>query len=108
MTDGTEWPDAEESVVQAVLATLRTLVERNSLARARVWELVSQTVGLLCHPNIWIREGTAAFLAAVSNSFDTTDRWCALYPMIKKLLRADVKDITDISLLDNAREPVSA
>lgn len=36
-----------------------------------------------------------------------TDRWCILYPMIKRHLRADIKDITDTSILNNAREPVS-
>ena len=36
----------------------------------------------------------------------STDRWCILYPTIKRLLRADVKEITELSLLDNAREPV--
>lgn len=35
-----------------------------------------------------------------------TDRWCIFYPIVKRLLRADVKEITDLALLDNAREPV--
>lgn len=36
-----------------------------------------------------------------------TDRWCILYPTVKRLLRADIKEITALSILDNAREPVS-
>ena len=51
-------PDAEESVVARVLATLTTLAERRLLAKSKLWELVSQITGFLCHPNIWIREGT--------------------------------------------------
>lgn len=50
--------------------------------------------------------GTANFFTAAAKSLSNTDRWCILYPMIKKLLRADVKEITSAALLDNAREPV--
>lgn len=54
--------DAEESVVARVLATLTTLAERRLLAKSKLWELVSQITGFLCHPNIWIREGTSSRL----------------------------------------------
>jgi hypothetical protein len=52
------------------------------------------------------RTGAAAFLATVATLLNETDKWCILYPTIKRLLRADVKEITDFALLDNAREPV--
>lgn len=51
-------------------------------------------------------QGTATFLAVVSTLLQETDRWCIFYPIVKRLLRADVKEITDLALLDNAREPV--
>lgn len=57
----------------------------------------------LTHP-----AGTAAFLASTAKRLNPTDCWCILYPTIKRLLRADVKEITELALLDNAREPVSA
>lgn len=40
-----------------VLATLTTLTERRLLAKGKIWELVGQITGFLCHPNLWIREG---------------------------------------------------
>ncbi|GAA5836125.1 hypothetical protein JCM9279_002203 [Rhodotorula babjevae] len=99
--------DPEEFVVVKVLDSLTTLAERRLLAKGKMWELVGQVTGFLCHPNIWIREGAAAFLATVASLLGTTDKWCILYPTVKRLLRSDIKDITDLALLDNAREPLS-
>ncbi|GAA5903427.1 ubiquitin-binding serine/threonine protein kinase VPS15 [Sporobolomyces salmoneus] len=98
--------DPEEFVTVKVLETLTILASRRLLAKSKTWELVQSTSGFLCHPNIWIREGTATFLATVSTLLQPTDRWCIFYPIVKRLLRADVKDITALSLLDNAREPL--
>lgn len=99
--------DAEEFVVAQVLATLSALADKKLLAKGKVWELSGQAVGFLCHPNIWIREGAAAFLTSVSDTLQPTDRWCILYPQIKRLLRNDVKEITALNVLDNAREPLT-
>ncbi|KAK4050158.1 Serine/threonine-protein kinase [Microbotryomycetes sp. JL201] len=99
--------DVEEFVVVKVLSTLTKLTEKRLLVKARTWELVAQVTGLLCHPNIWIREGAAEFLASTAKKMTPTDCWCILYPTIKRLLRADVREITALSLLDNAREPLS-
>ncbi|KAG0667566.1 Serine/threonine-protein kinase [Rhodotorula mucilaginosa] len=99
--------DPEEFVVVQVLDTLTTLASRRLLAKVKIWELVGQTVGFLCHPNIWIREASAAFLAQVATLLEPTDTWCILYPTVKRLLRSDVKEITALSLLDNAREPIA-
>lgn len=90
-----------------VIESLTLLAERRLLTRSKVWELVTQITPFLCHPNIWIREGAAAFLGVVSDLLQTTDRWCILYPTIRRLLRADIRDITDSALLENARDPVS-
>ncbi|GJN87433.1 hypothetical protein Rhopal_000382-T1 [Rhodotorula paludigena] len=99
--------DPEEFVVARVLESLTQLAERRLLSKVKVWELVGQLTGFLCHPNIWIREGAAAFLATVASLLGTTDKWCILYPTVKRLLRSDIKEITALALLDNAREPIS-
>lgn len=99
--------DPEEFVVVQVLKSLTSLTSQRLLTKAKIWELVGPIVSFLCHPNIWIREGSALFLATVASLLEPTDRWCILYPTIKRLLRSDVKEITALSLLDNAREPLS-
>ncbi|GAA6060755.1 hypothetical protein JCM10212_006735 [Sporobolomyces blumeae] len=98
--------DPEEFVTVRVLESLTHLAERRLLAKSKIWDLVQQTSGFLCHPDIWIREGAATFLATVSTLLQPTDRWCIFYPVVKRLLRADVKEITELALLDNAREPL--
>lgn len=49
--------DIEETVIVKTLATITTLTDRRLLTKGRTWEIVSQVIGFLCHPNIWIREG---------------------------------------------------
>ncbi|BGP01316.1 Other/VPS15 protein kinase [Rhodotorula toruloides ATCC 204091] len=99
--------DPEEFVVVQVLESLTSLASQRLLTKGKIWELVSPVVSFLCHPNIWIREGSALFLSTVASLLEPTDKWCILYPTIKRLLRSDVKEITALSLLDNAREPIS-
>ncbi|KAM0754729.1 Other/VPS15 protein kinase [Meredithblackwellia eburnea MCA 4105] len=99
--------DSEEFVVVQVLSTLTTLTEQRLLAKGKIWELVAQITGFLCHPNLWIREGAAAFLTSTARGLQPTDRWCILYPTIKRLLRSDLKDINEKSIMDIVREPVS-
>lgn len=86
---------------------MTSLASQRLLTKGKIWELVSPVVSFLCHPNIWIREGAALFLSTVASLLEPTDKWCILYPTIKRLLRSDVKEITALSLLDNAREPIS-
>ncbi|SCZ98267.1 BZ3500_MvSof-1268-A1-R1_Chr3-2g06260 [Microbotryum saponariae] len=99
--------DKEEFVTVQVLTSLTSLMRQGLITKVKKWELVGLITGFLCHPNIWIREGAASFLASTSDTLDPTDRWCILYPTIKRLLRADIKEITALSILDNAREPLS-
>jgi phosphoinositide-3-kinase, regulatory subunit 4 len=49
--------DSEESVVAKVLGSLKGLAELGLFPRMRAWELMSATLALLYHPNIWIRQG---------------------------------------------------
>ena len=49
--------DAEESVVARVLASLRSLTELDLFSKPKLWELLSLSLGLVVHPNVWIRQG---------------------------------------------------
>lgn len=48
--------DPEEAVLARVLAALRALAELELLGRVRLWEVAAAAVGLLAHPNVWIRQ----------------------------------------------------
>ncbi|KAI0037081.1 ARM repeat-containing protein [Vararia minispora EC-137] len=91
--------DVEETVVARVLAALTSLCELGLFQKMRIWELMSATLGFLYHPNIWIRQGAAAFIVAASKHLPASDVWCILYPSLRHFLRSDVMEIEDMSLL---------
>ncbi|KDQ50203.1 hypothetical protein JAAARDRAFT_165024 [Jaapia argillacea MUCL 33604] len=99
--------DVEETVVAKVLASLTSLCELGLFARMRIWELMSATLGFLYHPNIWIRQGAAAFIASAAKHLLPSDVWCILYPSLKHFLRADVRSIDEQSLLLSLKPPLS-
>ena len=99
--------DVEESVVAKVLAALTSLCELGLFQKMRIWELMSATLGFLYHPNIWIRQGTAAFIAAGVQQLPSSDVWCILYPSLRHFLRSDVVAIVEQNLLNNMKPPVS-
>lgn len=99
--------DVEESVIAKVLAALTSLCELGLFQKMRIWELMSATLGFLYHPNTWIRQGTAAFIAAAVQQLPSSDVWCILYPSLRHFLRSDVAAITEQSLLNTMKPPLS-
>ncbi|KAI0058381.1 ARM repeat-containing protein [Artomyces pyxidatus] len=99
--------DVEESVVARVLAALTSLCELGLFQKMRIWELMSATLGFLYHPNVWIRQGAAAFIAAAAKHLPSSDVWGILYPSLRHFLRSDVRDINEMSLLTAMKPPLS-
>ncbi|KAI0088224.1 hypothetical protein BDY19DRAFT_994141 [Irpex rosettiformis] len=91
--------DAEESVVARVLTSLTSLCELGLFQPMRIWELMSATLSFLYHPNIWIRQGATAFIAAAAKRLPASDVWCILYPSLKHFLRSDIREVDERSLL---------
>ncbi|KAI0768204.1 hypothetical protein BD413DRAFT_672415 [Trametes elegans] len=99
--------DVEETVVAKVLASLTNLCELGLFQKMRIWELMSATLGFLYHPNMWIRQGAAAFIASAANHLPPSDVWCILYPSLKHFLRSDVREVDEKSLLLAMKRPLS-
>lgn len=98
--------DVEETVVAKVLGTLTSLCELGLFQKMRIWELMSATLGFLYHPNMWIRQGAAAFIAAATQHLPPTDVWCILYPSLRHFLKSDVAIIDEQSLLLAMKPPL--
>lgn len=98
--------DVEETVVARVLAALTSLCELGLFQKMRIWELMSATLPFFYHPNIWIRQGAASFIAAAAKCLPQSDVWCILYPSLRHLLRSDVKEIEEQSLLSAMKPPL--
>ncbi|KAJ7628484.1 hypothetical protein FB45DRAFT_794341 [Roridomyces roridus] len=99
--------DVEETVVAKVLASLTSLCELGLFQKMRIWELMSATLGFLYHPNIWIRQGAAAFIVSAASHLPPSDVWCILYPSLRHFLRSDVVVIDEQSLLTALKPPLS-
>jgi phosphoinositide-3-kinase, regulatory subunit 4 len=113
--------------VARVLTSLCSLTELGLFTKPRLWDFVSTTYGFLCHPSPWIRQGehrtfvvssrpaltrgllsaSAAFLSVAAKHLPPSDVWCIIYPYIRPLLQADVREMTDLALLDVVKDPVS-
>ncbi|KAG6841356.1 hypothetical protein C0991_011899 [Blastosporella zonata] len=98
--------DVEETVVAKVLSTLTSLCELGLFQKMRIWELMSATLGFLFHPNVWIRQGSAAFIASAARHLPASDVWCILYPSLRHFLKSDIKEINELSLLMTMKPPL--
>ncbi|KAH8101738.1 hypothetical protein BXZ70DRAFT_970824 [Cristinia sonorae] len=99
--------DVEETVVAKVLSSLTSLCELGLFQKMRIWELMSATLGFLYHPNIWIRQGAAAFIVSAAKQLPPSDVWCILYPSLKHFLRSEIRDVDEQSLLIALKPPLS-
>ncbi|CAG8494901.1 36188_t:CDS:10, partial [Racocetra persica] len=98
--------DAEEFVVEKVLNSLTSLAELGLFQKMKLWELIAIVLPLMCHPGIYIRYGTIAFIASAARLLPTTDVWCIAYPIIRPFLQADIAEVTELHILENVKEPI--
>ncbi|KAK0194518.1 hypothetical protein F5146DRAFT_1036233 [Armillaria mellea] len=98
--------DVEETVVTKVLAALTSLCTLGLFQKMRVWELMSATLGFLYHPNVWIRQGAAAFIASAAKELPSSDVWCIVYPSLRHFLKSDIATIDEQSLLATMKPPI--
>ncbi|KAN0061416.1 Serine/threonine-protein kinase [Thecaphora frezii] len=98
--------DPEEHVVAKVLNGFRSLIEDGLFEMDKTLGILAMTVGFLCHPNVWLREGCAGLVEAAATKLDPTDLWAIVYPSLRPLLRSDIHAFTEVALLDNVKEPL--
>ncbi|KAL0061663.1 Serine/threonine-protein kinase [Marasmius tenuissimus] len=98
--------DVEETVVAKVLTALTSLCELGLFQKMRIWELMSATLGFLYHPNAWIRQGAAAFIASAAKHLPASDVWCVLYPSLRHFLNSDIAVIDEQNVLVALKPPL--
>ncbi|RDA95176.1 hypothetical protein CP533_1897 [Ophiocordyceps camponoti-saundersi (nom. inval.)] len=99
--------DPEEFVVRAALHSLAQVAGLGLLSRAKLWELTDVSGRLTMHPNIWIREAAAEFLAMAAKFLDPADVRCILIPLLKPYLKvASLVDVSELGILDCLRKPL--
>ncbi|KAG1436929.1 hypothetical protein G6F57_020461 [Rhizopus arrhizus] len=99
--------DPEEFVVEKVLNSLTSLADLGLFPKMKIWEIVGIVWPLMCHPNIWIRDGSVGFISSAIKHLPETDVWCIVYPLLRPFLRSDIADINEELLLENIESPVN-
>ena len=92
--------DGEQFVVLKVLEIFNMFVKerlinpRTEFNALDVYkELLSNSINLLLHPNEWIRQSVINLIIYISDNLTDADRYCFLYPLIKRFLSYDLSII---------------
>lgn len=101
--------DTEEFVVQGTLHSLAELAKLGLLSKPRLWELVDVVARFSMHPNVWIRESAADFIAGAARYIPLADIRCILLPSISPYLKTMCvpTQFTELQLLDCLKKPLS-
>ncbi|KAK9471858.1 uncharacterized protein V1510DRAFT_426608 [Dipodascopsis tothii] len=99
--------DPEEFVIEKVLYAFTSLAELGLIKRPSLWDLVRIIVRFSVHPNLWIREGVFAFVAASTRWLSPADVHCIVTPIIRPFLRCDVLEYTELGLLEFSKPAIS-
>ena len=99
--------DPEEFVVERVLRSLSAIAQLGLFQRSRTWELTDIVGRFMIHPNVWIREAAVEFIASVTSFLSSADREGIILPSIGIYLKVKTSDLSEYSLLDALKKPLS-
>ncbi|XP_064461325.1 phosphoinositide 3-kinase regulatory subunit 4-like [Ornithodoros turicata] len=85
--------DTEELVISKTLRAMTELTEKGLFRKQMLYELTSETVALIFHPNRWIRQYTVGFICAVTRCLSLADIQCKLKPMLQPFLKHPVVEV---------------
>lgn len=99
--------DTEEFIISKALKALTELAEMGLFRKQMLYELTSETIPLLYHPNLWIRQNTVGFVCAVTKTLSLADTQCKLKPMLQPYLKHNVVEMhTEVAVLSALQDPL--
>jgi phosphoinositide-3-kinase regulatory subunit 4 len=99
--------DPEEFVVEKVIRALSSMAELGLFQRSKTWELVDIVARLTMHPNLWIREAAAQFIATASKYLSIADTHSILVNLIRPYLKVVPSDFSQMRILESLKKPIS-
>ena len=99
--------DSEDFVVAKVLSSFASMADLGLFQRAKIWEMVDITARFMMHPNIWIREAAANFVASATRYLSEADIHCIISPFLQPYLKMPLIDYSETSILDALKKPLS-
>ncbi|OXU19045.1 hypothetical protein TSAR_000320 [Trichomalopsis sarcophagae] len=99
--------DPEEFVTTKAISAMATLTELGLLHKSALYQLLSETVVFLVHPNLWIRHATVGFISAAARTLNIVDVQCKVQPMIQPYLKHPLIQIEkEVLLLEALVTPI--
>ena len=99
--------DPEEFVVARCITTMLHLTSLGLLQKVALYELLKETTAFLVHPNLWIRQATAGFIAAAASQMDPIDVVVKLGAIVSPFLQKEVMQLKRPDLiLNNVQSPI--
>ncbi|KAK5657766.1 hypothetical protein OQA88_2839 [Cercophora sp. LCS_1] len=100
--------DPEEFVVHGALHSLAELANLGLLSKQTFLELVAVVARFTMHPNIWIRESAAEFIAAGGRFLGDAYLNVLVLPQIKPYLKPNrITTFSELDILDALQKPLS-
>ena len=99
--------DPEEFVIARCINTMASLTGQQLLQKVDHYELLKDTVPYLLHPNLWIRQATAAFVAATAKILDGVDVVVKLGTILNPFMHRNVIQMDNaVLILANVESPI--
>ncbi|KAK0078672.1 hypothetical protein PV325_002204 [Microctonus aethiopoides] len=99
--------DPEEFVTKKAINTMAILTELGLLHKSALYQLLSETVVFLVHPNLWIRHATVGLISAAARTLNLVDVQCKVQSMIQPYLRHSLIQIEkEVLLLEALVQPI--
>lgn len=93
-------------MIYKTLLAVSTMTTDNALNKQTIYELIQESVPLLCHPNLWIRHSLVAFIIAFTVQLSLAEVNCKLIPLIKIYLVRELHLLNEELLLDSLKAPI--
>ena len=84
-----------------------SFIGQQLLQKVDLYELLKETVPYLLHPNLWIRQATAAFVAATATILDGVDVVVKLGTILNPFMHRNVIQMNSaVLILANVESPI--
>ncbi|CAD6231449.1 GSCOCG00001414001-RA-CDS [Cotesia congregata] len=99
--------DPEEFVTRKAINAMATLTELGLLHKSALYQLLSETVVFLVHPNLWIRHATVGLISAAARTLNLVDVQCKVQAMIQPYLKHSLIQIEkEVLVLEALIQPI--
>ncbi|XP_074107920.1 vacuolar protein sorting 15 isoform X2 [Cotesia typhae] len=99
--------DPEEFVTRKAINAMATLTELGLLHKSALYQLLTETVVFLVHPNLWIRHATVGLISAAARTLNLVDVQCKVQTMIQLYLKHSLIQIEkEVLMLEALIQPI--